>query len=203
MTSNTEGRRAQLLIDGQWIDGVDSFSVLDKFTGKSMGICQRASKEQVDKAVAAAKRSFQQVKLEPSARYKVLMKATELIEARKELLAKQGPVIIADSSKDNTWDAYENFRYDRVLAEYRRAHVRFVDFNEEEKYVVQEIVDRHHHLMQVRLAARLFDPDAFILGAALLKAHDNVVATLSVKNLVMLSSCSACIWRFLPRRTSP
>ena len=53
--------------------------------------------------------------------------------------------------------------------EYRRAHVRFVDFNEEEKYVVQEIVDRNHHLMQVRLAARLFDPDAFILGSALLK----------------------------------
>jgi uncharacterized protein (DUF362 family) len=75
--------------------------------------------------------------------------------------------------------------YDRVLAEYRRANVRFIDFNEEEKYVVQEIVDRNHHLMQVRLAARLFDPDAFILGAALLKAHDNVVATLSVKNLVM------------------
>ena len=87
MTSTTEGRRAQLLIDGQWIDGVDSFSVLDKFTGKSMGICQRASKEQVDKAVAAAKRSFDQVKLEPSSRYKVLMKAAELIEARKELLA--------------------------------------------------------------------------------------------------------------------
>jgi uncharacterized protein (DUF362 family) len=97
----------------------------------------------------------------------------------------RGPVIIADSSKDNTWDAYENLHYNRVLAEYRRAHVRFVDFNEEEKYVVQEIVDRNHHLMQVRLAARLFDPDAFILGAALLKAHDNVVATLSVKNLVM------------------
>ena len=90
----------------------------------------------------------------------------------------RGPVVIADSSKDNTWDAYENFHYDRVLAEYRRAHVRFVDFNEEEKYVVQEIVDRNHHLMQVRLAARLFDPDAFILGSALLKAHDNVVATL-------------------------
>jgi uncharacterized protein (DUF362 family) len=97
----------------------------------------------------------------------------------------RGPVVIADSSKDNTWDAYENFHYDRVLAEYRHTHARFVDLNEEEKYVVQEIVDKNLHLMQVRLAARLFDPDAFILGAALLKAHDNVIATLSVKNLVM------------------
>ena len=97
----------------------------------------------------------------------------------------RGPVVIADSSKDNTWDAYENFHYDRVLAEYRRGAMRFVDLNEEGKYVAQEIVDRNLHLIEVRLAERLFDPDAFILGSALLKAHDNVVATLSVKNMVM------------------
>jgi uncharacterized protein (DUF362 family) len=97
----------------------------------------------------------------------------------------RGPIVIADSSKDNTWDAYENFHYDRVLAEYRRGNMRFVDLNEEGKYVVQEIADRNLHLIQVRLAARLFDPEAFILGSALLKAHDNVVATLSVKNMVM------------------
>src|SRR5450755_211454 len=58
----------------------------------------------------------------------------------------RGPVVIADSSKDNTWDAYENFHYDRVLAEYPRAHARLVDFNEEGKYVVQEIVDKNLHL---------------------------------------------------------
>ncbi|MBZ5581629.1 MAG: DUF362 domain-containing protein [Acidobacteriia bacterium] len=97
----------------------------------------------------------------------------------------RGPIVIADSSKDATRDAYENFHYGRVIAEYRRRNVRFLDFNEEAKYVVQEIVDRNLHLIPVRLAARLFDPDAFILGSALLKAHDNVVATLSVKNLVM------------------
>ncbi len=31
----------------------------------------------------------------------------------------RGPVVIADSSKDCTWDAYENFLYNRVLTEYR------------------------------------------------------------------------------------
>jgi uncharacterized protein (DUF362 family) len=96
----------------------------------------------------------------------------------------RGPVVIADSSKDTTWDAYENFHYNRVLAEYPGRKATLVDLNEE-GYLVQEIVDRDLHLTQVRLAARLFDPDAFILGSALLKAHDNVVATLSVKNLVM------------------
>jgi uncharacterized protein (DUF362 family) len=97
----------------------------------------------------------------------------------------KGPVVIADSSKDCTWDAYENFLYNRVVAEYRSQKVSFVDLNDEPKFVVHDIIDRDLHLTQVRLAARLFDPEAFILGSAILKAHDNVVATLSVKNLVM------------------
>ncbi len=97
----------------------------------------------------------------------------------------KGPIVVADSSKDCTWDAFENFGYNRVIAEYRKMRVQLVDFNDEPQHVVQEIVDRDLHLTQVRLAARMFDPDAFILGSAILKAHDNVVATLSVKNLVM------------------
>jgi uncharacterized protein (DUF362 family) len=97
----------------------------------------------------------------------------------------RGTVVIADSSKDCTWDAYENFGYRRVADEYRSVKVRLEDFNEDPRPVVHEIVDRDLHLTQVRLASRMFDPDAFVLGCALLKAHDNVVATLSVKNLVM------------------
>jgi uncharacterized protein (DUF362 family) len=97
----------------------------------------------------------------------------------------RGPVVIADSSKDCTWDAYENFLYNRVLTEYRPLKVSFVDLNEDPRPLVHEIVDRDLHLTQVRLASRLFDPEAYILGCAILKAHDNVVATLSVKNLVM------------------
>ena len=97
----------------------------------------------------------------------------------------KGPIVIADSSKDCTWDAYENFHYDRVISEYRSHKITFVDLNEDTDFVVHDIIDRDLHLTQVRLAARLFDPNAFILGSAILKAHDNVVATLSVKNLVM------------------
>lgn len=97
----------------------------------------------------------------------------------------KGPIVIADSSKDCTWDAYENFQYNRVIAEYRSHKITFVDLNDEPEFLVHDIIDHDLHLTQVRLAARLFDPNAFILGSAILKAHDNVVATLSVKNLVM------------------
>ena len=97
----------------------------------------------------------------------------------------KGPIVIADSSKDCTWDAYENFGYNRVLAEHRSQKVTLVDLNDESDFITQEIIDRDLHFTQVRLAARLFDPDAFVLGCALLKAHDNVIVTLSVKNLAM------------------
>lgn len=111
----------------------------------------------------------------------------DTLRAVLEYLAPRfkGPIVIADSSKDLTWDAFENFGYQRVVAERRAQRVTLVDLNDEPEFVSQQIIDRDLHLTNVRLAKRLFDPDAFILGAAILKAHDNVVATLSVKNLVM------------------
>ena len=97
----------------------------------------------------------------------------------------RGPVVIAESSRDETWDAYENFHYPKVVAEYRPQKITLVDLNEEERYEPLELIDANLHMMQVRLAARLFDPDAFLIGSAILKAHDAVVATLSVKNLCL------------------
>ncbi len=97
----------------------------------------------------------------------------------------KGPVVIAESSRDDTWDAYENFGYKKVVTEYRRFQPKLVDLNEEERFETFELVDANLHQMQVRLAGRLFDPDAFVIGSAILKAHDAVVATLSVKNMAM------------------
>jgi uncharacterized protein (DUF362 family) len=97
----------------------------------------------------------------------------------------RGPIVIADSSKDDTRDAFENFGYDRVIAEHRSQKVRLLDLNDEPEFVQHEVINKQLHLVPVRLAARLFDPEAFILGCALPKAHDWVVVTMSTKNLVM------------------
>jgi uncharacterized protein (DUF362 family) len=98
----------------------------------------------------------------------------------------RGPVVIAESSRDNTWDAYEHFGYARLAAEYPRFRIKLVDFNEEEQNARPlDIVDKDLHMTPVRLAGRLFDPRAFLIGSAMLKAHDYAVATLSVKNIVM------------------
>jgi uncharacterized protein (DUF362 family) len=97
----------------------------------------------------------------------------------------KGPVVIAESSAGNTWDGFENFGYTRLPGEYRSLQVSLVDLNQEALYEVHHILDGDMHLTPVRLAARLLDPDAFIINAGVLKTHNVVVATLSVKNMTL------------------
>jgi len=97
----------------------------------------------------------------------------------------KGPVIIAESSAGETMEGFENFRYDRVAAERRAQKVSLVDLNREARYVTMPLVDFDIHPQPVRLAARLADPDAFVICSAILKTHNTVIATLSVKNMVL------------------
>src|SRR6187455_3430224 len=86
--SASGARRARLLIDGVWTDGVSTFPVYDKFSGAQIGVADRASREQVNAAVGAAHRSFTEHKLDPSERYRILRRAADLIEQKSELLAR-------------------------------------------------------------------------------------------------------------------
>ena len=97
----------------------------------------------------------------------------------------RGPVIIAESSAGDTLEGFDNFKYRQAAAEHRSRKVSLLDLNREAKYELSPIIDRNLHVATVRLAARLFDPDAFVISSAMLKTHNLVVATLSVKNMVM------------------
>ena len=97
----------------------------------------------------------------------------------------KGPVVIAESSAQETLEAFENFHYGRLVPEYRAQQLTLVDLNQEGRYQTIPLVDFDLHVQPVRLAARLLDPDAFVISSAILKTHDTVVATLSVKNMVL------------------
>jgi len=97
----------------------------------------------------------------------------------------KGPVVIAEASAGETLEGFENFHYDRVAAERRAQHVSLIDLNQEARYQTMPLVDYDIHPEPVRLAARLLDPDAFVICSAMLKTHNTVVATLSVKNMVL------------------
>jgi uncharacterized protein (DUF362 family) len=97
----------------------------------------------------------------------------------------KGPVYFAESSAGNTMEGFENFKYSTVAAEYKSHQVKLIDLNEETQSIILPLIDFDLHVVPVRLAARLFDPDAFIISAAILKTHNMAVATLSTKNMVL------------------
>jgi uncharacterized protein (DUF362 family) len=96
-----------------------------------------------------------------------------------------GPVIIAESSADDTLEVFENFKYNELARERRAQKVSLVDLNREGKYETIPLIDFDLHVTPVRLAARLLDPDAYVISSSMMKTHNTVVATMSVKNMVL------------------
>gem|GEM_PF-130444 len=97
----------------------------------------------------------------------------------------KGPVVIAESSTGDTMQWMERAGFPALVNEYKSLQVSLVDLNEEAKYVIQPLIDYHLHVVPARLAARLFDPEAYIIGSACFKVHNVCVVTLAVKNMVL------------------
>jgi uncharacterized protein (DUF362 family) len=97
----------------------------------------------------------------------------------------KGPVVIAESSASETMVGFENYKYPALVAEHKSQRVSLVDLNAEAKYVLLPLVDFDIHVVPARLSARLLDPDAFVIGSAVMKTHNMAILTLAVKNLVM------------------
>jgi uncharacterized protein (DUF362 family) len=114
-----------------------------------------------------------------------------------------GPVVIAESSAGDTAQMYEVLEYQKVLDEHKELKISLVDLNREAKIKVVPVIDYHLHVVPIRVAARLFDPDAFVISAAVMKTHNVAVATLSIKNMVVgapLHSVSGDKTRFNDKR---
>lgn len=97
----------------------------------------------------------------------------------------KGPVKIAESSAGDTGRAYDNFKYRALTSEYRRQQLELIDLNQEARFERIVLLDQDLHIVPCRIAARLVDPDAFVISAAMLKTHNTVIATLGIKNMVL------------------
>jgi uncharacterized protein (DUF362 family) len=96
-----------------------------------------------------------------------------------------GPVVIAESSADDTLEVFENWKYNELIKQRRAQKISLIDLNREAKYETMHLVDYDLHITPVRLAARLLDPDAYVICCSMLKTHNTIVATMSVKNMVL------------------
>ena len=108
----------------------------------------------------------------------------------------KGPVIVAESAAFDTMVCFDNWKYHEIVSEAKSQRVSLLDLNLEERYVPMSIVDYNVHSEPIRIAARLLDPDAFVICAAVPKTHVMAVVTASVKNMAV-----GCTLRSGPKGT--
>ncbi len=104
------------------------------------------------------------------------------LEFLKSIGKLQNVVIAESAASGPTMDGFENYRYTSLLKKYP---VKLVDLDQEPVDIVQVFDEKDFRPHGVRMARRLLDPNTFIISAAKIKTHDRVVATLSLKNIIV------------------
>ncbi|MCE0452341.1 aldehyde dehydrogenase family protein [Brevibacillus sp. AF8] len=79
-----EARSYDLYIGGEWVKTESYIPVLHKYTGECIARIAKACQQHVTEAVEAAWETFKTDKLTPFQRYKILLKASELMEERRD-----------------------------------------------------------------------------------------------------------------------
>ena len=97
----------------------------------------------------------------------------------------KGPVVIAESSAGSTNQGYDNFKFRALESEYAKQQLKLIDLNDEAKFERVALLDADLHIVPCRIAARLVDPEAFVISSAMLKTHNTVIASLSMKNMAL------------------
>jgi uncharacterized protein (DUF362 family) len=109
-------------------------------------------------------------------------------------IGKLGNTMIAESAGSGpTLEGFANFGYTRLAAKFG---VKLVDLDQAGHTVVQVFDEGDFRPHAVRMSRLLLDPKNFIISAAKLKTHDRVVATLSLKNIVVGAAVKdlGCRW---------
>jgi uncharacterized protein (DUF362 family) len=104
-----------------------------------------------------------------------------ILEVLKSI-GKAGQAVIAESAANGpTLEGFANYGYPRVAAKYG---VKLLDLDQQPYEVMHVFDERDFRPRAVRMSRLLLDPNSFLISAARLKTHDQVVATLSLKNIV-------------------
>ena len=92
-------------------------------------------------------------------------------------------IVIAESAANGpTLEGFSNYGYDRLAAKYG-AHL--VDLDQQDFDFVQCFDETDFQPHPCRVSKWLLDRNRFVISAAKFKTHDRVVATLSLKNIVV------------------
>lgn len=95
----------------------------------------------------------------------------------------KGEIIVGESttSRGGTFEGFKNYGYLPLEKEY---NVKLVDLNKG-TYEYRYIFGKGHRPQPIRIISTFLEPDLYIISAAKMKTHDRVVATLSLKNVLL------------------
>jgi len=92
-------------------------------------------------------------------------------------------VIIAESAADGpTMGAYDNYGYIPVANKYK---VKLVDLDDSTPKVLYVLDELDIRPKPVRMSSLLTDRNNFVMSVARMKTHDRIIATLTLKNVVV------------------
>jgi len=98
-------------------------------------------------------------------------------------IGKSDNVVIAESAAQGpTFDGFENFNYFSLGDKYP---LKFIDLDKEDYQIVYTVDENDIQPHGARMSKMLLDRKTnFVISSAVMKTHDRVVATLSLKNIV-------------------
>lgn len=105
-----------------------------------------------------------------------------LLEFLKSIGKLEQAVIAESAAGGPTLEGFDNYRYTRLAGAYG---VKLVDLDQDELEAVHVFDEKDFRPHAMRTSRTLLSPDSFIISATRLKTHDRVVATLSLKNIVV------------------
>nr|CAX69045.1 Protein of unknown function DUF362 [uncultured bacterium] len=98
-------------------------------------------------------------------------------------IGKSGNVIIAESAASGpSLEGFANYGYNPLAAKYG---ARLMDLDQEGVEIMHCFDENDFRPHPCRMSRILLDPNNFIISAAKFKTHDRIVATLSLKNIVV------------------
>ena len=92
-------------------------------------------------------------------------------------------IIVGESTaaRTSTFNGFKNYGYMPLEKEY---NVKLVDLNKD-TYEYRYVFGKGHRPQPIRIISTFLDRDLYIISAARMKTHDRVVATLSLKNVLL------------------
>jgi uncharacterized protein (DUF362 family) len=105
-----------------------------------------------------------------------------ICEFLKSIGKLDGAVVAESAANGPTFEGFDNYGYDKLARKYG---VKLVDLDTEATETVHVWDEKDFRPHAMRVAKMMMDRDCFIISAAKMKTHDRVVATLSLKNIVV------------------